>query len=153
MCWPEKKHLEHRRTASTGKNHLRTTAADSSRPQVVKAGSKRDPLEEWPPLRGSATSASGDASSDKEQKQGCFNDIINSRPAQTTATLSLQQHDIAGYGSPHGNANVCGVCVCCYQREVTAFGGGESIDNSELVQGIIWHFLKPLVGRQLWTRK
>ena len=107
MCWPEKKHLEHRRTASTGKNHLRTTAADSSRPQVVKAGSKRDPLEEWPPLRGSATSASGDASSDKEQKQGCFSAVVNSRPAQTTATLCLHQHGITGCSSLYGNPYVC----------------------------------------------
>ena len=85
MCWPEKKHLEHRRTASTGKNHLRTTAADSSRPQVVKAGSKRDPLEEWPPLRGSATSASGDASSDKEQSRAA------SAPLSTAALRKLQR--------------------------------------------------------------
>ena len=36
------------------------------------------------------------------QQQGCFSAIINSRPAQTIATLSLHQHGNAGYGSPYG---------------------------------------------------
>ena len=128
-------------TESTGGRRRRTTITDGRRRRTA-AGSRwwkwgargthwRDGLQ----LQGGATSPSGDASSDKEQKQGCFSATVNSRPAQPTSTLSLHQHGIAGYGSPYGNAGVCRVFVCRYQRADTAFGGGESIDNSEHVQG------------------
>lgn len=98
-----------RSTALADNNHRRTTEeVDRSRQQLVGADSK----EGWSAggvvynSRGSGTSelhTVGDACSDNKRAQACESARLRISALWTTATLSLHQRGIAGYGAPHGD--------------------------------------------------